>query len=109
VALKGLLTVGPTGCKLRRVFCGEDVKRIALRSDQSCQHTGKSMEPYQSPRVFRMREIERQLTAELHSARERVRLAVSGEEKRIAKEDADRALQRFTDFAAKNIVPEEFR
>lgn len=66
------------------------------------------MEPFQSLDNFRMREIEQKLAAELQSARERVRTATTEEEKRIASEAHNRALQRFTDFAARKIVPEEF-
>jgi hypothetical protein len=42
------------------------------------------------------------------SAKERLRTATTDEEKRTASEAFERALQRFTDFAAKKIVPKEF-
>ena len=57
---------------------------------------------------FRMREIEQKLTAELQSARDRVRSATTTEQKRSASESRDRALQRMTDFVARKIVPAEF-
>ena len=66
------------------------------------------MEPYQSLDNFRMREIEQKLTAELQSARDRVRSTTTIEEKRSASEARDHALQRLTDFVARKIVPAEF-
>ena len=66
------------------------------------------MEPRQSLDIFRMREIEQQLTAELQRARERFRTAKAEEEKQSASEVRDRALQRLTDFVARRIVPKEF-
>ena len=55
-----------------------------------------------------MREIERQLTAELQRAREQVRMATTGEERHDARKLRDRAFRRMTDFVARKIVPEEF-
>jgi hypothetical protein len=66
------------------------------------------MEPHPSLDIFRMREIERQLTAELQRAREQLRKATTEEEKHSALELRDRALQRLTDFVTRKIVPKEF-
>jgi hypothetical protein len=66
------------------------------------------VDPHQSLNKFRLREIEQELFVELQPARERRRTATTGEEKRIALAAFERALQRFTDFAARKIVPEEF-
>jgi hypothetical protein len=57
---------------------------------------------------FRKREIERQLTNELQVARIQMASATTEEEKRKASGALQNALQRFTGFAARNIVPEEF-
>jgi hypothetical protein len=56
---------------------------------------------------FRLREIEQQLAAEVQVARAQIRSATTEEEKRKASGALQHALQRFTDFAARNIVPEE--
>jgi hypothetical protein len=66
------------------------------------------MEPHRSLDIFRMREIERQLTAELQRAREQLRRSTTDEAKHSASELRDRALQRLTDFVARRIVPKEF-
>jgi hypothetical protein len=66
------------------------------------------MEPHRSLDKFRQREIEQHLSAEIQSAKERLRTAATEEEKRTASQAFDQALQRFTDFAAKQIVPKEF-
>jgi len=66
------------------------------------------MEPHPSLDVFRMREIEQQLTAEVQRARGQLRMAVTEEEKQSVLELRERALQRLTDFVARKIVPEEF-
>jgi hypothetical protein len=55
-----------------------------------------------------MREIERQLTAELQRAREQLLTATTEEERRVASQLRERALQRFKDFVARKIVPKEF-
>ncbi len=66
------------------------------------------MEPHRSLDIFRMRETERQLTAELQRAREQLLKAITEEEKHSALELRNRALQRLTDFVARRIVPKEF-
>lgn len=65
------------------------------------------MEPDPALDKFRKREIEQRLAADRQSANLRLRSAPNGEEKRHALEACSRALQRFTDFAAKGIVPED--
>jgi hypothetical protein len=67
------------------------------------------LEPRDALDKFRMREIEQALAAELQTAKQHARLATTEEEKRTTTEALARALQRFTDFAARIIVPEEFR
>jgi hypothetical protein len=64
------------------------------------------MEPHPYIDKFRQREIEQQLSREIQSARGQIRIAKTDEERRTATEGLARALQRFTDFAARNIVPE---
>jgi|HubBroStandDraft_6_1064221.scaffolds.fasta_scaffold677594_1 hypothetical protein len=82
------------------------IKRIVVGS----QRTGnKAMEPHRSLDIFRLREIEQQLTAELQRAREQYLRSKTEEQKRSALESRNRALQRLTEFIAKRIVPEEFR
>jgi hypothetical protein len=66
------------------------------------------MEPHPSLDAFRLREIEKELFRELETARQQVRAAANEEEKSVASEAHNRALQRFTDFVARKIVPEEF-
>jgi adenine C2-methylase RlmN of 23S rRNA A2503 and tRNA A37 len=56
---------------------------------------------------FRLHEIEQHLASELHAAREQTRGASTEEEKRNVLETYLLALQRYTEFAAKGIVPEE--
>ena len=56
---------------------------------------------------FRLREIEQPLAGELQSASEQLQPALTAEEKRQALEAQRRALQRFTSFAAKGIVPQD--
>jgi len=65
------------------------------------------MEPDPALDKFRLREIEQQLAADLQTASERLRRATSEEEKRKATEAQIRALQRFTDYAARGIVPQD--
>jgi hypothetical protein len=57
---------------------------------------------------FRQREIEQQLSSEIQTAREQVRTATTEEERMKGSQALERALQRFADFAARNIVPNEF-
>jgi hypothetical protein len=66
------------------------------------------MDPHRSLDNFRLREIEQKLAAELHSARGQFLTATTEEEKRTASGVLSRALQRFTEFAARKIVPDEF-
>jgi hypothetical protein len=66
------------------------------------------MTPNSTLDKFRLREIERKLVADLHATREQTRLAATEEEKRNALETYLLALQRFSEFAAKGIVPDEF-
>jgi len=66
------------------------------------------MEPHPSLDIFRMREIEQQLTAELQRARGLFRTATTEEGKYAASDLQNRALQRLTDFVARRIVPTEF-
>jgi hypothetical protein len=65
-------------------------------------------DPHPSLDRFRMREIEQQLTAELQRARERLLKAITDKEKRSAVKFRNLALQRWTDFVARKIVPKEF-
>jgi hypothetical protein len=64
------------------------------------------MEPRCGFDKFRLREIEQRLAGELQSASQQLRLAFP-EEKRQASEAHQRALERFTNFAAKGIVPQD--
>jgi hypothetical protein len=57
---------------------------------------------------FRQREIEQQLSSEIQSAREQLRTATTEAERTKGSQALERALQRFTDFVARNIVPDEF-
>ena len=66
------------------------------------------MEPHPSLDIFRMREIEQQLTAELQRARMQLLTATTNEERHSASKLRDRALQRMADFVARKIVPKEF-
>jgi hypothetical protein len=68
-----------------------------------------SMTPNSALDKSRLHEIERQLVSELHAAREQTALASTEEEKHNVLETYLLALQRYTEFAAKGIVPEEFR
>jgi len=68
----------------------------------------RGMEPHPFFDIFRIREIEQQLTAELQRAREQLFKATTEEEKHSALELRDRALQRLTDFVTRKIVPKEF-
>ena len=65
------------------------------------------MEPDSALDKFRRREIEQQLAADLQVANQRLRNASTDEERRRATESYAKALQRFTDFAAKGIVPQD--
>jgi F0F1-type ATP synthase assembly protein I len=66
------------------------------------------MTPNSALDKFRLREIEQQLAADVHAAKELTRLASTDEEKRNSSHAYQQALQLFTDFAARGIVPEEF-
>jgi hypothetical protein len=57
---------------------------------------------------FRQHEIEQRLASDLHSAREQTRRASNEEQKQNVLETYLLALQRYTEFAAKGRVPEEF-
>jgi hypothetical protein len=65
------------------------------------------MEPNCALDKFRLRQIEQELAAELQAASERLRRAYSETDRREAIDAHIRALQRFTDFAAKGIVPQD--
>ncbi len=65
------------------------------------------MEPDPALDKFRLRQIEQELAAELQAANERLRRASSEADRRVAIDAHIRALQRFTDFAAKGIVPSD--
>jgi hypothetical protein len=56
---------------------------------------------------FRLREVERQLAADLQAASEQLRRVLTEEQKQAALQSHLHALQRFTDFAARQIVPED--
>ena len=66
------------------------------------------MEPKRNLDKFRLREVEQYLAADLQFAEQQVRLAKTEEAKHAASEARDRALKRFSDFAARGIVPKEF-
>jgi len=66
------------------------------------------MTPNSAVDKFRLHEIEQQLASELHSAREQTRRAATEEQKHNVLETYLLALQRYTEFAAKGRVPEEF-
>jgi hypothetical protein len=96
---------------------GDGVVRRHLRSetfgwhgqiDLQYQRQLNAMTPNSAMDKFRLREIEQRLAAELHAANEQMRLASTDEEKRNASDAHQRSLQRFADFAARGIVPEEF-
>jgi len=57
---------------------------------------------------FFLREVEQQLAAEIQTARQQLLDLSTKEEKLTASEALNRALHRFTEFAAKGIVPDEF-
>lgn len=65
------------------------------------------MTPEPVSNKLRLREIEQTLAADLHAALDRVRHATNEEDRTRAAEAHLRALQRFTDFAAKGIVPDD--
>jgi parvulin-like peptidyl-prolyl isomerase len=56
---------------------------------------------------FRLREIEQVLASDLQGSSERLRIVATEEQKQQALQSHLRALQRFTDFAARHIVPED--
>ena len=56
---------------------------------------------------FRLREIEQVLASDLRGSSERLRKVATEEQKQQALQSHLRALQRFTDFAARHIVPED--
>lgn len=58
-------------------------------------------------RKLSSRKIEQQLSAELHAANALVISATTPAEKREGMAAYDRALQRFADFVARGIVPED--
>ena len=63
------------------------------------------MEPKPALDKFQSREIEQQLAADLQAASEQLLRAPTEEERLKAVGARVRALQRFTDFVAKGIVP----
>jgi hypothetical protein len=65
------------------------------------------MEPEPALDKFRLRQVEQELAAELQAASERLRRASNEADRRVAIDAHIRALQRFTDFAAKGIVPRD--
>jgi hypothetical protein len=64
------------------------------------------MEPQPALDMFRRREIEQQLAADLQAANQKLRKALTMEDKREAADGYLRALNRFTEFASKGLVPE---
>lgn len=66
------------------------------------------MTPNSAVDKFRLHELEQKLVSELQVASEQTRLVSTEEEKRSALQAYLRALQRFTEFAVKGIMPEEF-
>ena len=66
------------------------------------------MTPNSAVDKLRLHEIEQQLASELNAAREQTTLVSNEEEKHNVLETYLLALQRYTEFAAKGIVPEEF-
>jgi len=67
------------------------------------------MEPRRGVEKFRQLQIEQQLAAEIQAARVQIIRATTKEEKHKASGALQHALQRFTDFAARDILPEELR
>ena len=65
------------------------------------------MEPDPALDKFRLRQVEQELAAELQAASERLRRASNEADRRVAIDAHILALQRFTDFAAKGIVPQD--
>jgi adenine C2-methylase RlmN of 23S rRNA A2503 and tRNA A37 len=66
------------------------------------------MTPNSAIDQFRQHEIEQQLASELHAAMEQTRRASTEEQKHNVLETYLVALQRYTEFATKGLVPEEF-
>jgi adenine C2-methylase RlmN of 23S rRNA A2503 and tRNA A37 len=66
------------------------------------------MTPNSASDKFRQNEIEQQLASELHTAREQTRRASTEGQKRVVLETYLLALQRYTEFAAKRLVPADF-
>jgi len=66
-----------------------------------------SMTPNSAIDKFRLLEIEQQLASELQAAMEQTRLASTEKEPHNVLQTYLLALQRYTEFAAKGIVPEE--
>jgi hypothetical protein len=66
------------------------------------------MQPHRGLDRFRLREIEQQLTSDIQKAREHVRMSLTDTEKLADSESLRIALQRFTDFALRNVIPREF-
>jgi hypothetical protein len=66
------------------------------------------MDPNRDIDTFRLREIEQQLAAEIQLARTKVTSATAEDERLKASEVLQIALKRFTEFAARRIVPEAF-
>jgi hypothetical protein len=67
------------------------------------------MEPDFALDKFQRREVEKRLASDLQAASEGLRRASNEEEKTKASAVHLRALQRFTDFVAKGIVPEDLK
>jgi hypothetical protein len=65
-------------------------------------------EPNRGIDTFRLREIEQQLAGDIQLARTNLTTATAEDERQKASEVLQIALNRFTDFAARKIVPEEF-
>jgi hypothetical protein len=65
------------------------------------------MSPNRDLDKFQMQEVERQLTADLEQRAQKLRAASTKEERTEAWPAYQQALQRFRDFAAKGIVPED--
>jgi hypothetical protein len=67
------------------------------------------MEPDSALDKFQRREIEKRLVSDLQAASEGLRRASNEEEKAKSSAAHLRALQRFTEFVTKGIVPEDLK
>jgi hypothetical protein len=67
------------------------------------------MEPDFALDKFQRREIEKRLASDLQAASDGLRRTSTEEERARASAAHQRALQRFTDFVAKGIVPEDLK